>query len=128
MPPAPEHHLLGEMEMLAERLRELREARGLTQTRLAEMLAVSPRVYNRWEMGAATPRFDTVVQLADLLGVTLDELAGRKAVASRPKIQNPKLRDLYEHVDQLADEDQQALMILLDSLIKRAQVEHVVGR
>jgi transcriptional regulator with XRE-family HTH domain len=31
-----------------QRLRQLRTARKLTQTRVAELLGVSPRVYTRW--------------------------------------------------------------------------------
>jgi transcriptional regulator with XRE-family HTH domain len=113
--------------MFAERLRELRSGRGLAQTRLAELLDVSPRVCNRWETGVTTPRFDTVVQLADILGVSLDELAGRKEPEA-PRIRNPRVRDLYEQVDHLEDEDQQALVILLDSLLKRSQVARVLAQ
>jgi transcriptional regulator with XRE-family HTH domain len=44
------------MEQFRETLRALRESRGLTQGRLAELLEVSPRVYKRWETGATAPR------------------------------------------------------------------------
>ncbi|MBV8896542.1 MAG: helix-turn-helix transcriptional regulator [Acidobacteriaceae bacterium] len=37
------------MANFAERLRHLRTARNLTQTRMAELLAISPCVYSRWE-------------------------------------------------------------------------------
>jgi len=42
-----------------QRLRQLRTARKITQTRVAELLGVSPRVYTRWENGDATPLFGT---------------------------------------------------------------------
>ena len=67
-----------DMEKFAKSLRDTRSARGLTQARLAELLAVSPRVYNRWERGAAIPRLDTLVKIAEILEVSLDELVGRK--------------------------------------------------
>jgi transcriptional regulator with XRE-family HTH domain len=108
-----------------QRLRELRTARQLTQTRVAELLGVSPRVYHRWESGAATPLLATVVKIADILGVTLDELAGRKE-AAEPQIHNPELHRLYKKVDQLSDQDQQALVIVLDSLVKRSRVRKVM--
>jgi len=38
-----------DMSAFAERLRLLREARQITQSRLATLLAVDPRVYNRWD-------------------------------------------------------------------------------
>src|SRR5580698_5673608 len=55
----------------------------------------------------------------DILGVTLDELAGRKESAE-PQIHNAELHRLYRKVDQLSDQDQQALVIVLDSLVKRS--------
>src|ERR1039458_109586 len=110
------------MANVAQRLRELRMARKLTQTRLAELLGVSPRVYSRWETGDVTPHFDTIVRLADTLGVSLDELAGRKEVSSSAAIRNPELNRLCRKVDQLSDEDQRALVVVLDSLVKRSRV------
>lgn len=115
------------MANFAQRLKELRTARNLTQTRLAELLGISPRVYSRWETGDVTPHFDTIVRLADTLGVSLDELAGRKDVSSEKTIKNPELNRLYKKVDQLSDEDQKALLVILDSLVKRSQVSKVMA-
>jgi transcriptional regulator with XRE-family HTH domain len=115
------------MANFAQRLKDLRTARKLTQTRLAELLTISPRVYSRWETGDVTPHFDTIVRLADILGVTLDELAGRKEVQSSATIKNPELSRLYKKVDHLSDEDQKALVIVLDSLVKRSRVSKVMA-
>ena len=110
-----------------QRLRQLRKARQLTQKRVAELLGISPRVYTRWENGDATPLFGTVVKLADILDVTLDELAGRKETNGEASIHNPELHRLYKKVDQLSDEDQKELVIVLDSLVKRSQVTKVMA-
>ncbi len=100
----------------------------MTQTRLAELLEVNPRVYNRWERGIAIPQFDTVVRIADLLQVSLDELAGRSVALSEPKIHNPELLNLYQQVDILPDASQQALVLVIDGMIKQAQMERLVGK
>jgi transcriptional regulator with XRE-family HTH domain len=110
-----------------QRLRHLRTARKLTQTRVAELLGISPRVYTRWENGGATPLFGTVVRIADILGVSLDELAGRSDSAGEPQIRNPELHRLYKKVDLLSDEDQKALLVVLDSLVKRSRVRRVMA-
>ena len=115
------------MANFAQRLKELRTKRNLTQTRLAELMGISPRVYSRWETGDGTPHFDTIVRLADTLGVTLDELAGRKDVTAEAKIRNPELNRLYGKADQLSDEDQKALVIVLDSLVRRSRVSKVMA-
>ena len=117
-----------DMEEFANRLRKTRAARGLTQARLAEMLEVSPRVYNRWETGAALPRLDTLVRIADILDVTLDELVGRSEPdGDTLRIHNPELHTLYRQIDRLSDEDQRALVVLLDSLLKRSQFQRMMA-
>ena len=110
-----------------QRLRRLRSARKLTQTRMAELLEVSPRVYTRWDNGDSTPQFGTVVRIANILDVSLDELAGRKETDGNAAIHNPELHRLYKKVDQLSDEDQKALVIVLDSLVKRSAVGKVMA-
>jgi len=85
------------------------------------------RVYTRWENGDATPLFGTVVKIADILGVSLDELAGRKEPNGDAQIHNVELHRLYRKVDQLSDEDQKALVIVLDSLVKRSRVSRVMA-
>jgi len=111
-----------DMTNFAERLRQLRSERNITQVRLAQVLGVSPRVYNRWENGDAAPHFDTVVKIADALQVSLDELAGRKEISSDVVLRNPELHELVQQVDQLPDSDQQALIAVMDGLVKRTQI------
>ncbi len=115
------------MTDFARRLKETRAARSLTQTRLAGLLGVNPRVYNRWEQGLVTPHFDTVVKIANILNVSLDELAGRTDTSSEPLVHNHELHELVRQVDELPDDDQRALIILMDSLLKRSEMTKVLS-
>ena len=90
--------------------------------------SIDPRVYNRLERGTATPQFDTVVRIADILQVSLDELAGRSTSITDPKIHNSELSNLYQQVDSLPDASQQALVLVIDGMVKQAQMEKVVGK
>lgn len=116
-----------DMSLFSERLKLLRSARNITQTRLAELLEVDPRVYNRWERGSATPQLDTVIKIADILKVSLDELAGRQEPSGDLKIHNHELYNLYQQVDNLSDEDQRALVLVIDSFVKKTQMSKLVA-
>ncbi len=116
-----------DMVAFAERLKTLREARRLTQARLAELIGTNPRAYNRWERGSFVPQLETIIKIADILNVTLDELTGRVSAVNEPTVHNPKLYALLHEVDALPDEDQQALVILMDSLVKRAKINRVMA-
>ena len=116
------------MSEFAERLRLLREARQLSQVRLAELVGVDPRAYNRWERGTIAPHLDTLVKIADVLQVSLDELVGRKPVSSEVRIRNHTLNSLWQQADALPDEEQQALILVIDSFVKKTQVEKVISK
>ena len=60
----------------ADRLRELRAARGLTQKDVYTAIGVSPIVYQRYEYGRSPAR-DKLLALADYFQVSLDYLVGR---------------------------------------------------
>ncbi|GKW22370.1 hypothetical protein PEC302107_40990 [Pectobacterium araliae] len=113
------------MEIFATRLREAREARNMTQARLADLLTVNRRVYNRWERGASVPQLDTVVKIAQALQMSVDALVGLEKPEA-PKIHNPKLQALYAQMDSLSDEDQQALIVLMDSLVTRTKMAKLI--
>ncbi|GAB3629738.1 hypothetical protein PTE30175_04389 [Pandoraea terrae] len=116
------------MSVFSERLRLLRTARQITQVRLAALIEVDPRVYNRWERGVAMPQFETVIRIADILQVSLDELAGRSPGITEPRIHNQELFSLHQQVDALPDTDQKALILVIDSFVRKSQVQKVINR
>jgi transcriptional regulator with XRE-family HTH domain len=69
---------------MGKRFKAVREAYGLTQAELARRAKVRLRSLQEWEQGSRIPRWDRVVQLAEGLACSLDELAGREPPA-KPK-------------------------------------------
>lgn len=59
----------------AQRLKQYRKAKGLTQQELADLLGVSNKSVSRWESGSY-PDVATLAPLARALGVTINELLG----------------------------------------------------
>lgn len=114
-----------DMTDFAERLRELRAQRQLTQARVAELVGVGVRVYHRWERGGAAPHLDTLLKLADVLDVSLDELTGRANIQNEGRIRNPELNQLVHEVDTLPDDEQQALVLVIDSMVKRTKINRM---
>ena len=69
---------------LADKILELRTGRGLSQGDLAEKLEVSRQSVSKWETGQAVPELDKIIKLADLFGVSVDQLV-REGEAPRPE-------------------------------------------
>lgn len=66
---------------MKNRIRELREAAGMTQADLADRLQVSVPTVSKWENGVIRPSVRNVIQLAEIFGTTMDEVCGRTASA-----------------------------------------------
>jgi transcriptional regulator with XRE-family HTH domain len=59
-----------------ERLKKLREGRGLTQVQLSELTGISARMIQKYESGNARPRLDAAEKIAKALNITADQLLG----------------------------------------------------
>lgn len=60
--------------MIADRIKQLREQRNLTQAELARLLGITRSSVNAWEMGISVPSTQYVVELSHLFKVTTDYL------------------------------------------------------
>lgn len=70
---------------IGETIRQLRNERGFSQERLAEMLHVSRSAVAKWETDGGVPEIDNLLQLSAVFGVSIDELVGNAACAgSKP--------------------------------------------
>ena len=60
-----------------ERLRSLREEKGLTQEKIARTIDMPLRSYNRLESDGAKAHYDTLLKIADYYDISVDWLMGR---------------------------------------------------
>ena len=66
---------------LADRLVELRKEHKLSQEALAEKLGLSRQSISKWERAEASPDTDNLIALAEVYGITLDQLLGNEPQA-----------------------------------------------
>lgn len=73
------------MTYFDQNLPELRKRAGYTQETLAEALGVSRQAVGKWESGQGLPEAATLLDLADLLGCSLDQLMRQPLAALAPE-------------------------------------------
>lgn len=59
---------------MAEKIREYRERRGMTQKELAEALGVDQSAVSNWERGISEPTAFNIRRISDILGVSPGDL------------------------------------------------------
>ena len=79
---------------LGKRIAELRKEKGLKQEMLAEKLAVSPQAVSKWENDQTCPDISVLPLLAEILGVTVDELLTGKKPAPIVQVATSEKKDL----------------------------------
>ena len=92
--------------MVSDRIRLLRERRGLTQSELAKQLGITRSSVNAWEQGISVPSTQYIVELADIFKISTDYLLGVESTASI-------------NVSGLTDEDIELAHSLIERLRKK---------
>ena len=85
---------------IGKKLHELRKQSGFTQDYVAEKLGVSAQAVSKWENDIACPDIMTLPNIAELYGITIDELFKNEEVQSNVKYEktekvNEKLPTYY---------------------------------
>ena len=65
---------------LGETISTLRREKGMTQKELADLLNITDKAVSKWERDLACPDTMTIPKLAEILGVSIEELMNAKSV------------------------------------------------
>jgi len=111
-------------QKIAQRLTRIRQQKAISQREFCAKLEVSQPMMSHYERGERRIPSDLLADMAEILGVTTDELIGLRA----PKKNTPemdaetkKLWKKFQKMSQLPEHDQRAVIRLINSL-SRAKV------
>lgn len=65
-------------ETFGQRFQRLRKEAGLTQEEVAEKVGITPQGVSKWENDLSSPDINILVKLAEILGVSVEELLGEE--------------------------------------------------
>ena len=65
---------------MGETISTLRKEKGMTQKELADLLNITDKAVSKWERDIAFPDTQTIPKLAEILGVSIEELMHAKSV------------------------------------------------
>ena len=79
----------------------LREQNGMTQAELAQQLSVTPAAVSKWENGESKPRIETLFTLAEILGVSAQELMNGELEPEQESEEERRQRRKKEFADNI---------------------------
>ena len=98
------------------RIKEFREELQFTQKELAEKIGNVQRNISNWENGTSEPDLETIVKLAEIFDVTIDELFGKEPPSFARQHATGVEYTILKSVRQLSDAQKYALMQFLREL------------
>ncbi|MCC8422902.1 helix-turn-helix transcriptional regulator [Photorhabdus thracensis] len=104
------------------RLKALRKQKGWPQKELAGKVEIRFQQLNKYESGLNIPPAEMMVKLADVLGVTVDYLLTGNPVEDSP-LANSRLFRRFQVLEQLAQEDQETIIKIIDAMIAKQRME-----
>lgn len=107
-------------------LKILRASKGLTQKDVSKLLHVKQYNICDWERGRSTPNTETLIKLANIYEVSLDDLLGNKKTpepTSSSSAINEYVKDLHtlkiiRRIENLDTKEKEQLYNTIDTIIK----------
>lgn len=97
--------------------KKARKEANLTQAELSAKIHVSQGSISQWETGATCPDVKTLIQLADLYGISLDSLVGRerpddaaKSLSISIRIETQTESQLISDFRELTEDNKQSIL------------------
>lgn len=102
-----------------ERLRAIREDKGLSQTELAQVANMAQTTYSGYERGYRKIKLSVVRQLAEALGVSPDFLlTGAEPGQTQAQELNSLEADLVDKYRKLDSDEQELIASILDNILR----------
>jgi len=107
-------------QRIAKRLATLRRQRAISQSDLCQRVGLTQSMMSRYENGERRIPAELLAEFAVAISVSADELLGLKKVAAKNdqemSDETKRLWKKFQQVSRLADQDQRAVMRLINSL------------
>ena len=97
-------------KIFAERIRNLRIDKKMTQQELANIVGLTSTGVSYWESGKAIPNFETMTKLSNYFGVSIDYLTGKKELENKGMV-------LFRKAEQVNEKDRDKMYSIIDSTI-----------
>lgn len=95
-----------------------RKQNGMTQEDVANALGIPKKTYQNYEYEVREPDSDILCALADLYGISIDDLVGRDCYVASSINNDQAERELIERYRSLTEEGKRVISAIADTLSK----------
>lgn len=108
------------LKALGARIAQLRKDQGMSQQAMADALEIAQQTYAHYEVGRIRMPVSLLPEIAQIFGVTTDDLLGRKMAAAGKRGPAPKLQQQIERLSHLPKAKQKVVMEMIEGVLSQA--------
>jgi transcriptional regulator with XRE-family HTH domain len=113
---------------LADRIKQLRQQRGWSQTQLAKKLNVHQKQISGYERSIHCPSIELLIRMAELFNVSLDYIAfDNREDKNYVPIADRELMQAVQLIDQLSAEDRATIKAVLNTFIVKNRFQRMAS-
>lgn len=109
--------LIGGYRMtFAEKLKELRAKKKMSQTEVADKINIQRGAYNAWEQGTSFPRVNKLPMLCKFYNVSADYLLGIETPNNPEPLKDDDLMLIEELAEKLTSDERKKLITIINTI------------
>ncbi len=110
-------------QTMGEMIAENRKALGMTQLELAQKMGVTDKAVSKWERNLSCPDVSALPKLAEIFGISVEELMQIKTVPAEDEKKNTDLPNLICRAVALA----MGVAVAVLSFLKQVDAQSAIG-
>lgn len=113
------------MSTFGKKLRECREAKGLSQKELAKLLSTSYSVIGKYERDEMLPSIGAAQKIAKLVGTTVGYLLGE--TDQENILKDPEMLKRLDEIEKMEEDDKGHILSVIDGFIKSIKIKNIAA-
>jgi transcriptional regulator with XRE-family HTH domain len=112
---------------VGEKIREVREAKGLSQKEVALILVMNPSQYSKIENGKVDPQFSTIEKIANALGVDIADIFNSNKVITDIDSFDKTLVEKIQLIEQLEENQKKSIFSIIDMAVYNIKLKQTLS-
>ena len=112
---------------IGRKIAECRKQKNMTQVELADAMGVSFQAVSNWERGNSMPDISKLSELAEILGISIDELLGKKNPVVEKLAKEEKVNPAEVSREDMLEAAEIAKPLMVEEMVEEGDIEDVAA-
>ena len=112
---------------VGEKIRQVRESKGMSQKEVALTLIMNPSQYSKIENGKVDPQFSSIEKIANALGVDIADMFNSNKVITDIDSFDKSLVEKIQLIEQLEENQKKSIFSIIDMAIYNIKLKQTLS-